>query len=208
MRAVIFDLDGTLIDASADLTAKLNRVLAAEGLAPLTLAQVCDMIGDGAPKLVERGFAARGRAMEPRHLEAFMALYPQDPAPNTRIYEGILQVLETLRAQGRKLGLCTNKPEIATHAVLDELALMPFFDAVVAGDSTPYRKPDPRHLAATLAALEVTDAIMIGDHVNDMKAATALGLPAVFCAWGHGEGVGDARAETPGALPDIITRLG
>lgn len=208
MRAVIFDLDGTLIDASADLTAKLNHVLVAEGLAPLTLEQVCGMIGDGAQKLVERGFAARGRAMAPHHLDAFMALYPQAQGANTKIYEGVLPALETLRAQGRKLGLCTNKPEIATHAVLDDLALTPFFDAVVAGDSTPYRKPDPRHLAATLAALEVTDAIMVGDHVNDMSAAAALGVPAVFCAWGHGEGVGDARAETPAALPDIIARLG
>ncbi|MDE1905410.1 MAG: HAD hydrolase-like protein, partial [Rhodospirillales bacterium] len=68
MRAVIFDLDGTLIDAAPDITAKLNEVLAADGLAPLTLLEVHNMIGDGAKVLVERAFAARGRMAQPRHL--------------------------------------------------------------------------------------------------------------------------------------------
>ena len=208
MRAVIFDLDGTLIDAAPDIASKLNSVLAADGHAPLTLAEVHTMIGDGAKVLVERAFAARGCAMEPRHLEHLMAIYARDPVVDTVIYDGILPTLEALKAQGRPLGICTNKPMHATREVLAALDLTRFFGAVVGGDSTPYRKPDPRHLAAVLAGLEVTDAIMIGDHANDMKAAAGLGLPAIFCAWGYGQGAGEARAEAPSELPEIIARLG
>lgn len=208
MRAVIFDLDGTLIDAAPDLAAKLNQILATEGLAPLSVTEVQKMIGNGPKRFVEAGFAARGATMRPEHLDMFLTLYPQDPARHTVVYDGIFPALEQLRAQGRRLGLCTNKPEAATRAVLDALQLTPFFEAVIAGDSTPYRKPDPRHLAATLAALEVTDAIMVGDHANDMQVAAALALPSIFCAWGYGEGKGTVRAETPDELVGLVTQLG
>lgn len=208
MRAVIFDLDGTLIDAAPDIATKLNEVLAADGLSPLPLPQVHAIIGDGATILVERAFAARGCVAQRRHLDHFMEIYGTDPVNDTVVYDGILATLELLKMQGRLLGICTNKPMHATREVLDALNLTHFFAAVVGGDATPYRKPDPRHLAAVLSALEVTDAIMIGDHANDMKAAASLNLPAIFCAWGYGDGQGDARAETPAELPEIIARLG
>ena len=208
MRAVIFDLDGTLIDAAPDITLKLNEILAADGHAPLSLPEVHTMIGDGAKVLLTRAFAARGSAVEPRHLNHFMKIYGENPVIDTVIYDGILPTLEALAAQGRQLGICTNKPMHAAREVLNALGLTRFFGAVAGGDSTPYRKPDPRHLAAVLSELDVTDAIMVGDHANDMKAAAGLGLPAIFCAWGYGEGQGDARAETPADLPEIITRLG
>ncbi|HTQ70330.1 MAG TPA: HAD-IA family hydrolase [Acidocella sp.] len=208
MRAVIFDLDGTLIDAAPDIASKLNRVLAAEGHETLTLAEVRAMIGDGAKMLVERAFAARGAVAKARHLEALLAGYVDHPVVDTVIYDGIVQALETLQTQGRPLGICTNKPIRPAREILDILNLSRFFGAVVGGDSTPYRKPDPRHLAAALSGLEVTDAIMVGDHVNDMQAAAGLGLPAVFCAWGYGQGQGEARAEAPAELPAVIARLG
>ncbi|GAN78921.1 HAD-IA family hydrolase [Acidocella aminolytica] len=208
MRAVIFDLDGTLIDAALDITSKLNQVLAADGHAPLTLNEVRSMIGDGAKVLVERAFAARGTQAQAQNFERFMTIYAENPVIETVIYEGIIPALETLRDEGRPLGICTNKPMRATQEVLAALDLARFFGAVVGGDSTPYRKPDPRHLAAALAGLEVTDAIMVGDHANDMNAAAGLGLPAIFCTWGYGEGKGEARAEHPAELPGLITRLG
>nr|WP_295738974.1 HAD-IA family hydrolase [uncultured Acidocella sp.] len=208
MRAVIFDLDGTLIDAAPDIAAKLNVVITEAGHPALSLETVHGMIGDGAKVLVERAFAFYGQPAQPAQLERFMALYGVDPVKHTVIYDGIIPALEALRAQGRPLGICTNKPMHATREVLAALDLNRFFGAVLGGDSTPYRKPDPRHLAAVLSALEVTDAIMVGDHANDMKAAAGLGLPAIFCPWGYGEGQGDARAEHPSDLPGIIDRLG
>lgn len=208
MRAVIFDLDGTLIDAAPDLAAKLNQVLATENLGPLSLQAVKAMIGDGAKILVERGFAAYGKQALPKHLDMFLEIYPQNPAQHTVVYEGIFPALEQLKAQGRRLGLCTNKPKLATVAVLEALRLTPFFESILSADSTPYRKPDPRHLAAVMAELEVTDAIMIGDHENDMKVAQGLALPSIFCAWGYGRGEGTLRAETPWELPSLIDQLG
>ena len=208
MRAVIFDLDGTLIDSVPDIAAAVNRVLAADGLPPHSLEVIRGMIGDGAKQLLERAFAAHGVKAEPRHLAAFMADYLANPVAETRVYAGIVPVLEGLRVAGHRLGVCTNKPVGPARKILDALDLSPFFQAVTGGDSTPYRKPDPRHLAATLAELEVGDAIMIGDHDNDILAATGLGLPGIFVRWGYGEAQSSFTAHTPEDLPELIARLG
>jgi phosphoglycolate phosphatase len=204
MKAVVFDLDGTLIDAEPDITAVLNRVLAADGLPALTGAEVRGMIGDGAKTLLARAFAARGAEAEPRHLAAFVADYEANPVSETRCYPGIREMLTRLKAQGRVMGVCTNKPIGPTRKILDRLGLSAFFGAVLGGDSTPYRKPDPRHLAAVLAGLEVTEAIMVGDHHNDMEAAAGLGLSAIFVAWGYG--VADVT-HTVSTAQDLFSRI-
>ena len=99
-RAVIFDLDGTLIDSDPDIRAALNRVVAADGLAPLSTAEVQSMIGDGAKVLLERAFAARGSQAEPRHLAAFLADYEVNSVVETVPYQGIVAALEALAAAG------------------------------------------------------------------------------------------------------------
>ena len=208
MRAVIFDLDGTLIDSAPDIAAAVNQVLAADGLTAHDLTAIRQMIGDGAKQLLERAFAAHGRKAEPRHLGAFMAAYQAAPVSQTRPYPGIPGVLAQLRAAGRPMAVCTNKPHGPAVAILQRLGLAPFFGAVLGGDSTPYRKPDPRHLAATLAALEVVEAVMIGDHHNDLLAAEGLGLPCIFVHWGYGEAQTRLSATVPDELPAIIDRLG
>ncbi|HYP63520.1 MAG TPA: HAD-IA family hydrolase [Acidocella sp.] len=208
MRAVVFDLDGTLIDAAPDITAVVNRVLAADGLPALAVAEVRGMIGDGAKSLLDRAFAARGATAEPRHLAAFVADYQADPVRETICYSGVEAALVTLQGQGRPLGVCTNKPIGPTRLILEKLGLTPFFASVIGGDSTPYRKPDPRHLAAVLAEMEVTEAIMVGDHHNDMLAAAGLGLEAIFCAWGYGEVKGAYTVNTTLELLDRIAEIG
>jgi phosphoglycolate phosphatase len=208
MRAVIFDLDGTLIDSAPDIGASLNRVLAADGLKPVTQEDLRDMIGDGAKALLERGFAAQGRTAEPRHLAAFIADYSVHTVVHTTAYPGILAALQTLSAAGHPLGVCTNKPEAPTRIILTALGLEKFFSAITGGDSTPYRKPDPRHLAATLAGLGGGKAVMIGDHENDILAATGLGLPSIFVTWGYGAAQGSHTAHTAQDLPDLIAKMG
>jgi len=207
MRAVIFDLDGTLIDSAPDIAAVVNRVLAADGLAPHSLEAVRGMIGDGAKQLLERAFAAHGVRAEPRHLAAFLVDYNANPVVETVAYAGIPPVLAELREAGHPLGVCTNKPIGPALKILDALDLAAFFGTVVGGDSTPYKKPDPRHLAAALAGLEVGEAVMIGDHDNDMLAAAGLGLPGIFATWGYGQTEAVLTANTPLDLPELIARL-
>jgi phosphoglycolate phosphatase len=209
-RAVIFDLDGTRVDSDPDIKAVVNRVLAADGLGPLSTAEVQRMIGDGAQVLMARAFAARGGVAEPRHLQAFMADYERNAVVETAPYPGIVAVLEELAAAGHLLGVCTNKPEQAAQQVLEALGLAKYFGAMVGGDSTPYKKPDPRHLAAVLEELGGTarNAVMIGDHANDILAAEGLGVPSIFVRWGYGEAQGSHAADNAGELPGLIAQLG
>jgi phosphoglycolate phosphatase len=207
MRAVIFDLDGTLIDSAPDIGAALNRLLAAQGLEALSAKAVQSMIGDGAKVLVERGFAARGRVAEPENLAAFLEDYEANATVETVPYPGIVEALAALRDAGHGLAVCTNKPAEATRIILAGLGLEPFFQAVIGGDSTPYRKPHPGSLAAALAALGAADGVMIGDHENDMAAARGLNMPAIFAAWGYGNAASPYIARSAAELPGIIAGL-
>jgi phosphoglycolate phosphatase len=208
MRAVIFDLDGTLIDSAPDIGTSLNHVLAAEGLAPFAVEDLPAMIGDGAKVLLERGFAARGVQAEPRHLAAFLAHYGDNAVVETVAYPGIVAALEALTTAGHKLAVCTNKPIAPTTQILTALGMDKYFTHVTGGDSTPYRKPDPRHLAAALAGVGGGVAVMIGDHDNDIKAAAGLGIPSIFAAWGYSVAQGDQTAREACELPGLIAKMG
>ena len=135
-----------------DLAAALNRLMAARGLAPFTLAETAAMVGDGVAKLVERAFAARGVESDAAAVAAFSADYGAHVAVASRLYPGVAETLGGLAEEGWRLAVCTNKPEQATHALLAATGLAPLFAAVGGGDSFPVRKPDPAHLLATLRA--------------------------------------------------------
>jgi phosphoglycolate phosphatase len=192
LKAVVFDLDGTLIDSAPDLASALNRLLAREGLGPVALAQVQTMIGDGVAKLVERGFAVRGRNLSAGELGDLARRYVADYEPNsaveTRPFPGAREALGELRAAGLALGVCTNKPEAATRAILAAFGMDPFIAAVVGGDTLPgARKPDPATLRETLARLGAGagQAIAVGDSPNDVAAARAAGVPIVAVSFGY-----------------------
>jgi phosphoglycolate phosphatase len=212
-QAILFDLDGTLVDSVPDLAAAVNGLLAELGRPALGLAQVTGMVGDGTTALVERALAASGAADTPlpAALDRFLALYEADPTRLTRPYAGVPAVLDQLAAAGWRLGVCTNKPERATRAVLAGLDLERFFTAVLGGDSGPTRKPDPGPLRAALGRLGSAPAraAMIGDHRNDVIAAHAAGMRVVFARYGYGaatlegltaDAVIDHFAELPQAL--------
>jgi phosphoglycolate phosphatase len=116
--------------------------------------------------------------------------------------------LETLRGAGHRMAVCTNKPVVAARAVLGALGLDAYFEVVTGGDSTPFRKPDPKHLAAVLQAMGSENAVMVGDHENDMLAAAGLGIPSIFCAWGYGLAQGSHTAAHADELPGLIQQLG
>jgi phosphoglycolate phosphatase len=215
--ALLFDLDGTLVDSVPDLAAAANRLLAELDRPPLGEAEVARMVGDGVAKLVERVLAARGLgalAPEPA-VRRFSAVYEADAATLTRPFPGVLDGLAAFTATGVQLAICTNKPETATRTVLEALGLARFFPVVLGGDSLPVRKPDPAPLRAALARLNVAPqaAAMIGDHRNDVLAARGAGVPAIFARYGYGAATlneiePDAAIEAFEDLPAALARLG
>ncbi|MGQ9366426.1 phosphoglycolate phosphatase [Azospirillum sp. ST 5-10] len=188
--AVVFDLDGTLVDSAADLRDAVNRLLAGLDRPPLDLATVRRFIGDGAARLVERALAATGGVpgdLAP-HVERFLAIYEADPAARTRLYPGVADTLAALAALGVRLAVCTNKPLAATRRLLADLGIAPRFAAVVGGDSYPTRKPSPEPLLGVLGMLGVApgEAAFVGDNEHDVATARAAGMARVYLmAYGY-----------------------
>jgi phosphoglycolate phosphatase len=184
----VFDLDGTLVDSAPDLHAALDRLMAVKRLPGFARAEVVAMIGDGVRVLLERAYAARGITLDEAGLQHFMTDYEANAAVLTRAFDGIPELLGGLRDAGWRLAVCTNKPEGAARVLLSGLGLDGHFSALGGGDSFPMRKPDPGHLRATLAAAGALpeDAVMIGDHRNDIEAARGAGVRAIFAGWGYG----------------------
>jgi phosphoglycolate phosphatase len=210
---LVLDLDGTLVDSLPDLNAALNRLMAARGLAPFSLDEMRPMVGDGTPTLIARAFAARQAPQDPGAVQEFVADYIAHVAVATRPYPDAAATLARFADAGWRLAICTNKPEQAARALLDALGIGRFFAAIGGGDSFPVRKPDPAHLLATLreAGGAPDQAVMVGDHANDVKAAHGAGLPCIFARWGYGtaamaEGA-QAVAERFADLPAVAARL-
>ncbi len=198
---IVFDLDGTLVDSLADLAAALNRLLTAEGRPALSAPDVRRMVGDGVAKLVARGFAACGPAVDDAALAALVERFKGDYEPRaaelTRPYPGAAEMLPRLTAAGWRLAVCTNKPQAATLHILRATGLLPHFKAIGGGDRYPYRKPDPRHLALTVADAGSVPAraVMVGDGPQDLAAAQEASMRAVAALYGYG-GL-QARPGTP-----------
>ncbi len=188
-RAVVFDLDGTLIHSLPDLTAAINQTLGEEGRSPLTEAEVGPMVGDGAHTLVERAFAARGGLPGPVAplLARFLGHYEPNATQLTHPFDGVTDTLGMLKAKGLVLAVCTNKPTAATHKILADLGLDEYFAVVVGGDDTPALKPDPAHVHAVLDRLGIAadEAAFVGDSINDVLAAKAAGVPCIVVSFGY-----------------------
>lgn len=192
ITSLIFDFDGTLIDSAPDLQAAANRMLPPLGRREVGLKEVQLMIGDGVPKLVERCFEATGdippKDEFDRHVAAFIADYEPRSSELTCAYDGAFDALDSLKARGIQLSICTNKPYGATMAILKGLKLAPYFDVVIGGDTLPgIKKPDPRHLQAALEQMGATTdtCAMIGDNHNDVMAAHGAGLAVVLLSHGY-----------------------
>ena len=212
-RVLLLDLDGTLVDTVPDLAAALNRLMAARGLEGFDFPGTAAMVGDGVARLVSKAFAARGLVPDATAVAAFTHDYEMHAAVDSRLFPGVLETLHDLIGEGWRLAICTNKPEGAARVLLDAVGLTPLIGAVGAGDSFPFRKPDPAHLLATLAAAggAVERAVMVGDHANDVAAARGAGVKCIFAAWGYGptamaEGAA-AVARDVGEMAAIARRL-
>ena len=188
MRAAIFDLDGTLVHSAPDIRAAANTVLAAEGLAPISLAETTSFIGAGAGVFVDRMAAARLPAPDAARtramLAAFIDLY-EGAVGLTRPYPGAVAALERLSRGGWALGLVTNKPEAPARSLLRHLDLTQFFAVIVGGDSLAVRKPDPAPLHHAMASLGARETVYVGDSETDAATAQAAGVPFALYTEGY-----------------------
>jgi phosphoglycolate phosphatase len=199
MPLITFDLDGTLIDSRRDLADSANEMLAAYGAGPLPLDAVTAMVGNGARALVERALSAVGLdPSEPAALPAFLTIYDRRLLDHTRAYEGVAELLESLRTRAA-LAVLTNKPEAMSNRLLTALGLAPSIRWVIGGDAALPRKPDPsglRHLV-NLAASTPEATVMVGDSLVDVETARRAGTRLVVAGYGFGH-LGGAIALTPG----------
>ena len=189
--SIVWDLDGTLVDSAPDLASALNTILDKRGFFTHSIDVVRTMIGNGVPKLVERGFNAVGMRLEPAQLDELVAMFVKEyktcATERTRPYPHIVETLEEIRGMNIPMGVCTNKPEAFTIQILEGLRLAKYFSSMVGGDTTSTRKPDPQPVLACLRGLvsEPESSLMIGDSVHDVHAAHAAGVTVAVVPWGY-----------------------
>ncbi|PWJ21218.1 HAD family hydrolase [Jannaschia seohaensis] len=186
-QAVIFDLDGTLIDSAPSLHRAAAETMKTLGHRPPSRAEVESFVGDGVGMLVARCLAAAGAPADAEDaVRVFRQIYDADPLTGVFVMDGAREILAALTARGIRLGLCTNKPLAPTRTILTGLALGPF-DAVVAGDSLPQRKPDPAPLRHAVALLGVApaQAAYVGDSHVDAETAVAAEMRYLHVEGGY-----------------------
>jgi len=208
---LIFDLDGTLVDTKADLAAATNYMLEALGLPLITLEQVTGYVGNGARVLVEKALGATNAHLVARGFDLFMHYYSAHLLDQTRLYPGLDSVLKTLHADGIIFSLLTNKPEIASRAILAGLQLESLFTTIIGGDTLPTKKPDPqgvRYLQRQ-TGIALRDTLLIGDSRVDYETGAAAGVAVCGVTWGFGAedllmGAPRFLVDTPAQLQTLI----
>lgn len=189
MKAIVFDLDGTLIHSVPDMHTAVSRLLVEEGAVPLDEATVQGFVGNGLAKLVERVVDAAG--LDPLRLDEMtgrtLAHYNAVNGQKTALYPGVADCLDAFANARRAMGICTNKPEAPARHILGLMGIEAHFSTVVGGDTLPIRKPDPRLLLHTIALMEAdpSETLYVGDSEVDADTAAAAGVPFALYTEGY-----------------------
>ena len=191
-QAVIFDLDGTLVDTLPDLQHALNRVLKEEGLEGLQPEEARLLIGGGARNLIDLAFTKRGIDADENVIDEgfnrFVEYYRMELTVRSKTFPGVLDNLVNLAKNGVGLGVCTNKPQDLAEQVLEELQIRHFFgNAVIGGDALPVKKPSPAHLLAVIEKVgrDPENSFMVGDSETDVGVARNAGIPIIVVNFGY-----------------------
>ena len=188
IRAVLFDLDGTLVDTAPDLGHALNLQRGRHGLAPLADTVIRPQASHGARGLLQLGFGLHpDNARFPAMREEFLELYADNICRHSRPFPGILDLLAELEARGLKWGVVTNKPARFTEPLMSILDLAERAACIVSGDTCPQPKPHPAPMlaAAELCGAAPAQCLYLGDAERDIQAASAAAMPALVAAWGY-----------------------
>ena len=214
MHAVLFDLDGTLLDTAPDMAAALNALLVSRGKPPLPYAQARPLVSHGAGRLVRLGFPEADPTEFAELQASYLRTYRGALSVHTLLFDGMAAVLTELARRKLACGIVTNKPAWLTDPLLDELGLTGSFACVVSGDTVSERKPHamPMLHAARLAGVDPRDCVYVGDAERDIQAGHAAGMAAVVAAYGYLEPDewpawnADAVIERPAELLDWLDR--
>jgi len=195
IRAVLVDLDGTLLDTVADLAAAINRVHADLGLPPRDPALIATFVGKGLPTMVRRALAGTlegnvDEALFQRAWTLFDGHYAAESGRQAKPYPGAREGIDRMRAQGLRLACVTNKSERFTLELLRDTGFLEAFEFAVCGDQVTRKKPDPEPflLACERFAVSPGEALVIGDSENDVQGARAAGCPVWCVPYGYNEG--------------------
>lgn len=215
VRAVLLDLDGTLLDTAPEIAAAAADMLAESGLAPVPAKIVRGFIGRGIPSLVRRTLeASLGQTPDERRigsaLESFLLHYGKQNGRLAQAYPGVREGLTTLYAEGFSLACVTNKSARFSEPLLEATGLRGFFKAVVSGDSVARKKPsaDPVLAACGLLNVGPAQALMVGDSANDALAARAAGCAVLLVPYGYSEGVDVQSIDCDGIVPSLLDVAG
>ncbi|MBV2234389.1 MAG: phosphoglycolate phosphatase [Sterolibacterium sp.] len=204
VRAVLLDLDGTLVDSIEDLHAAANAMLAEFSRPALALETVRSYVGRGIANLVQRCFGDEPAPADA--LASFRRHYQHFNGQRARLYPGVVEGLQAMRALGLPLACVTNKASAFVPPLLAATGLADFFDFLVCGDTLARGKPDPLPLLHACAHFGVPPqaALMIGDSLNDVKAARAAGCPVICVPYGYSEGRSLQADDCDAIVPSLV----
>ncbi|MFT4650762.1 MAG: phosphoglycolate phosphatase [Polaribacter sp.] len=222
-KAVLIDLDGTLVDSAPDLAYGIDQMMLQLAMPARGVDAVTNWVGNGVERLVKRALVNSmidepSDALFQKAMPLFEAAYAASNGKHSYLYDGVETGLNYLQQQGYRLGCVTNKPIAFTQPLLSMMGIADFFDVTIGGDQVERRKPDPQPLlmAAEKLRVDPKEAVMVGDSISDVMAARAAGMPIICVSYGynHGqaiygqEGRGQERhSHHPDAVIDSLAEL-
>ncbi|NYT65628.1 phosphoglycolate phosphatase [Alcaligenaceae bacterium] len=209
-KAVLFDLDGTLVDTIPDIIQATNAMREQLGLVALDDATITAYVGRGTEDLVLRALShnmpnAPTQALFDQGLTLFKQCYHEVNGKQSVLFDGVLEGLHAFASTGARLAIVTNKQTAFTLPLLQKMGLADYFEVVVCGDTCANKKPDPMPLLHACEALGVnpTQALMVGDSVNDALAARAADIAVLILPYGYNEGQDVRNLEVDDIVPTI-----